>query len=204
MNQPSLEERKMFWLQTYSQECFSTVANGCEYLISNADSRNESFFNIMSAGLLVTYAKPFTKCHGVGGLDEKMIPKTHLQKHQRFLDLRHKTVAHLDAINFQADDKDFGNINQVRLKSTQDEYEIIAILLPLNIDDVKDMKQIASTLRRKIVYHTDKFTRKYVAGNPLKPGEYILNIDPKTPELFLPAKPLEQVLKFKAPATSVA
>ena len=203
MNQPTIEERKLFWLQSYSQECFFTVTNGCDYLIRNADSRNESFFRMMSAGLLVTYAKPFTKCHGVGGLDEKMIPEEFMKTHQHFLDLRHKTVAHLDAINFQTDDKEFGNINQVRLKCTKDGFEFIGILLPLGVDEVKKMKKIATILEKKIAYHVEKFTKKYVARSPLKPGEYILNIDPNKPELFLPAKPLEQWMKFKDPVIYV-
>ena len=155
----------------------------------------------MSAGLIVTYAKPFTKCHGAGSLEEKMIPAKDRKIHEHLLDLRHKTVAHLDAVNFRADDKQFGNINQVRLKSTKDGYEFSGILLPLDMDRSKVMRNIATTLINKLDYHIDRFTRKYVDGNSLKPDEYTLNLDPSKPEPFLPAKPL---VAFNGPSNSVA
>jgi len=135
-------------------------------------------------------------------MDEKLIPVKYLKVHRNLMDLRHKTVAHLDALNFHADETEIGNLNQIRLKSTKFGYEIIGFVLPLNILEIQEMKTLVAILIEKTAYQLDKFTKRYVTINPLKPGEYIVNIDPHKPELFLPTKPIAEIIKVTGPVSS--
>ena len=145
---------------------------------------------VLFAGVCATYAKLFLRCHGVGSLPDNVVPAQHLQHHKQLLDLRHKALAHLDALNFQADDPQIGNLNEVRLILAKGQYPIE--IRNLSPDTLKPTltKALCRELLDKCDYHIGKFTRKYAENTRLGSGEYKLTIDPKDQVPFIPVKPI--------------
>jgi hypothetical protein len=185
MTTPTLEERKTYWKWAYAAECFKDVKRTLEYTVQSPVP-DEAIGRIFLAGIVATYAKPFTNCHGVGTLDRRIIPQEHLKIHNAILNLRHKAVAHFDALNYKADDPSFGNINQVLINKDKTQtygYTILLLshgfLLDLPICD------LCSKLLTKAEYHTARFEKKFISGPELAPGDYLLNIDPLEKRAFV-------------------
>jgi hypothetical protein len=186
MTQPTLEERKIYWRWTYAAKCFVSVKTSMEYIRKNPIS-DPDVAAIFLAGVITTYAKPFIKSYGVGFFDEKIIPTELLKVHRHILDLRHKAYAHIDAVDYKADDPEFGNINQVVIWKDKSSYGF-QIILQNSIDDLKTLKihDLCCKLLEKSEYHTSRFERKFVSVPELRPGKYLLNIDPQDARAFIP------------------
>src|SRR5438045_1384958 len=116
MREPTLEERKSIWLWCYASESFDKVIKACDFLSGTPPAISKSTVEVLVSGIIVTYAKPFTHGRGVGKLEAtKVVPLAFKKTHELLMDLRHKTIAHLDGEDFRADDPAFGNIHQVRV-----------------------------------------------------------------------------------------
>jgi len=187
---PNLEERRNFWLWTYASDAFKEVVSTWDAFMAIRRQLSEPVQKTLTAGLLVTYAKPFLPCHGVGKLPESVIPTALLNAHKALLDLRHKSFAHLDASNYQSSDPNIGNVNQVRLAQTKEHYKIEFITPSPDILIKCKIRALAAMLSDKATYHTDKFIEKYIHKLRLKPGEYRLSLDPIDNTPFVPAPPL--------------
>jgi hypothetical protein len=193
---PSPKERQEYWLWCYASEAFRQVIASWDFLEKSTDSLPADVRSIISAGILVTYAKPFLRCHGVGCLPDTVIPKHLRTVHSFLIELRHKTMAHLDASNFQAPKGGLGNILQLRLFRNSGTWDIAFIKPSENILRGCRIRELTVLLFEKAEYHVDKFTRKYVEKLNLPKGEYVLSLNPNDIEPFISAPPL----KMKAPA----
>ena len=199
MTQPTLEECKAYWRWVYAVACLTKVKSSIEHINQNPISNADVEF-ILFAGIITTYSKPFIKCHGVGCLDQKIVPKKLQKSHEVVLDFRNKTVAHIDAINFRADDPSFGNINRVVINIEKENYGYTASL----IDAYKTLKDQIHELCCKIIqkadYHTSRFEKKYIAKSGLKRGNYLLNIDSQDKRPFIPLNTNSSPATISAPA----
>src|SRR6266852_3800076 len=119
MNAQSLNERKEFWVWAYASESFKRAIAAYDFMIKPRASTTDDVNYVLALGVVVTYARPFLNCCGVEPLPQRMVPMEYEKHHKSLLDLRHKAMAHMDAVGFQADDAEFGNINQVRFTVTE-------------------------------------------------------------------------------------
>ena len=188
MAEPTLEENKTYWKWAFASICFRAINSTLKHLKKNP-SPDEDFGHVIVAGIIATYAKPFTKCHGVGNLDHRIIPQEHIKTHNTIMELRHKVIAHLDALNFQADDPTFGNINRVIIiKAKTGECDFSVLLPSTNFIGNLPIQDLCSKLLLKADYHLRRFELKYTYKPELRPGKYLLNIDPNEPRAFVPQK----------------
>lgn len=186
MTNPSLEERKIYWKWTYATKCFNSVKTSLEYVQKNPIS-DKDVATIFLCGIITTYSKPFIKSYGVGLFDEKIIPREFLKDHRHILDLRHKAFAHIDAVDYKADDPEFGNINQVVIWKDKSNYGF-QIILEDSIEALKTLKihNLCCKLLEKSEYHRSRFEKKFISVPELRPGNYLLNIDPLETRAFIP------------------
>jgi hypothetical protein len=184
MSSPTLQERKEFWLRCFADECFQNAKATCDFLLKHGNTVDGTIAKVLASGFVVTYGKPFTTCHGVGKLDETIIPKQFKTTHAKLMELRHKMVAHIDALNFQSDDKNFGNINQVRLTVTKKKYWFHGYVIYPETLDLKTVNPLITRLIESNDYHLEKFKRRYVEKNCPAPGEYLLDISEAKSNFF--------------------
>jgi hypothetical protein len=170
----SLQERQKFWSWGYATQSFQYVVAACDYIANPPKPLAGGIERILYTGIIATYARPFTKSWGVEALPQEIVPKKHLKLHMAILDARNKEIAHVDARDYKADDPQFGNINQIRLKVTKTEKCLSATCTRLEIGEIR---QLSCKLSEKTKYHVDKFCRKYIASGDLPIGTYKLNID---------------------------
>ena len=71
MNIPSLQERKEFWSWGYANCAFEEVVEGCNFLFNAPKPIPYAPRKLLIAGIVATYARPFTASHGA-----HTIPKT--------------------------------------------------------------------------------------------------------------------------------
>ncbi len=125
-------------------------------------------------------------------MDARVVPQQFRKTHDVLIDYRNKYFAHVDPKDFQADDSTFGNINQIRVRFTKEDYEFSMISLDVNgLIDFSAVKRLCTLLGDKVKYHTGKFCRKYERKNNLPSGGYIVSVDPKEPRAFVPVPPFE-------------
>jgi hypothetical protein len=183
MSTPSLQDRKDFFKWTYARQSFWQVHKGSQFLASPPVALSEEVTRILLIGLIVTYARPFTGCHGLGTIPAKdVVPPEYENLHDELMAWRHKQGAHLDAVDYHADDPTFGNINQVRIRIKPGLSEIVVFSTYCPQDK---LSHLAQKLYDKAVYHVEKFRTKYIEKSNLRRGEYRLNIDPVDPRPFI-------------------
>lgn len=183
----------------YACVSFQQVVEACSFLSSPPVPLAKEVWRTLYTGIVVSYARPFTRSYGGERLPENIVPKKHLSFHAAIMDTRHKESAHIDASTYQADDPQVGNINQVRVTFTKTNYYLSATSTNLAILEIK---QLSHCLLTKAEYHTEKFRLKYISTAALPPGEYKLNLDPNVPGLFVNAEPAVQIAKIKRPSIS--
>jgi hypothetical protein len=145
---------------------------------------SEEVWRTLYTGIVAMYARPFTHSYGAKKLPaELIVPKKHLKFHNAIMDSRNKEVAHVDAVDYKADDPNIGNINQVRVTFGKGEHTLTVTSTNL---DVSEIQKLSQQLLDKAEYHAEKFRRKHISPAPLPPGEYKLNLDPNIPQLFIP------------------
>jgi hypothetical protein len=174
MNVPSLKERQEFLSWGYANHSFEYVVEACNYISSPPEPLSTAVWRIMFAGIIGTYARPFTVSRGGYRLPQGIVPKKHLKLHATIMDKRHKEIVHIDAQDYQADDPQFGNINQVRISVTKEGTSLNVTFTGLAISEIKELSR---ELLEKAEYHVGKFRRKYITNARLPTGDYKLNLD---------------------------
>jgi hypothetical protein len=187
MNTPSLRDRQTFWMWAYALEAFVQTVGACDYLLAAPPDLPDAVRKIILTGIVVTYARPFTRGDGVQALRSDMVPQRLRCLHNSIIEKRHKERAHTDAQGYQADDPEFGNINQIRVRVSKDRADSEFIVMTTE-PPLSELRQLASELREKAYHHTDRFMNKYIE-RCLSPGEYKVAVDPAGSEPFIKVKP---------------
>ena len=88
------ELERLIW----AHQCWRAAYSLCELGMSLPENESDTNFGIMS-GIIVSYARPFTRNDGLGELEElftKFEKKGHEVDHQNLITLRHKVFGHRD------------------------------------------------------------------------------------------------------------
>lgn len=183
----SIEERRRAWLWHYALMSFQAAIDACDIFDREKAVATRPALEALFTAIIVTYAKPFTTCHGVGKLPAEQIVPIEFQKyHSLIIEYRHKLFAHVDAVNFLPDDKSFGNLNRVLIEKTSGDWSV-SRFFPRDLPATLRIREIATVMKEKASYHVDKFATRYILPNTLGPGDYELNVNPNDSRVFIPA-----------------
>jgi hypothetical protein len=171
-----------FWSWGYANCAFQRVVEGCKFLSRPPTPIPDYVRKLLLAGIVVTYARPFTVSHGAHTIPKSVVPKKYAALHQQLMDIRHKEIAHVDAQNYLADDQQFGNINQVRITVRKGQNTLSAISTE---PPVGQILQLADILLDKAEYHVERFRRKYINRARLRDGDYKLSLEVAPPTAFI-------------------
>jgi hypothetical protein len=193
MRPEEFEDAKLLWKMFYAGQSFEHARAAAEYVLKeNISADNAIFYPLMTA-VYVLYGKPFRKSHGVGCLDEKLIPLKYQELHQDLMKHRDKILAHSDASGFEW--FDVGQANQVRLvvRSSTDKSFLVCgqlqanpALLPHIISLCLELQELVESKKRELFKRYEKYV-------PAGVGEYILNIEDPSGDFFGPAKPVVEI-----------
>jgi hypothetical protein len=176
-------ETKQFWLMLYAMEGFEIVIRACDSLLNNKYDHFDINFQCIITAILTIYGRPWHKNEGVGKLEDVLVPEEYKALHLRLITERDKIFAHKDAKGFQTP---IGNANQIRLLRSKDGFTWMCNnFFSFDTDDIKRIHCLCKILFDKLDYHTSKYQNKCIKEIKFLPeGEYILNTDNNTSELF--------------------
>jgi len=191
MKTPTLNERRQAWLWAYAKTNFRLVMEACE-LLEQADSSGQPMSYqeryVLEAGIIATYGRLVAAgCHGAGKLDiNEIAVSAELRKlHADVVDFRHKLVAHLDAVGFDADKPETGNINQVRIVvGPEREWYIGCLQSKGHLFSPVELKALSQAWHEEAVKRCEAFCDKWSAEFSWKPGQYILNLEDEKGDPF--------------------
>jgi hypothetical protein len=184
--EPSLDERKQFFMWAYARQSFHDVHKSARYLAAPPAPLSKEVKRMLFIGIVVTYARPFSQCHGLEKMLVDVVPKRFANLHRELMDMRNKEAGHIDAVGYEPTGSEFGNINQVRIaiKPCYSEIHVFSTDIPTG-----EIRELSQQLYDKAVYHVERFRTKYIEKSNLSRGEYRLNIDSSDPRSFIKLEP---------------
>jgi hypothetical protein len=191
MNTTEFNEAKTLWKMFYASECFRRAKASAQHILKEKLENGHPLFYPLLCATYILYGKPFTVWHGVGRLEESMVPKEYLALHTMLMDHRHKLYAHTDANASPV--PDLGPPNQVRVAKrmvgTQQFMQLYAVDFHPMYTAMQPVITLCEILEQKANYHVKKQWDKHKSTIPLEVGEYMLNVLNEKGAMWLPAQP---------------
>ena len=119
-------------------------------------------------------------------MERDFVPKEHQNTHDDLMVMRHRAMAHLDAVGFKPDEPGFGNMNQVSIRKARGEFTVSVIFPGDGVLKHAETKQLCSRLIEKTEYHIDRFCKNHIRNKALPCGDYLVNIEETDKRPFLP------------------
>jgi hypothetical protein len=179
-----IETRKDLWRFRHAQYCFDYVCETCSYVRKNNWENDHPLVYQVGLAVIVLYARPFTKCYGVGQLSDEIVPKKLEERHRTAMQMRDKVFAHMDATDF-ASSLIFDRRPEVLLHIEKvGEAGLLMSESPLLMEAFDQMHELAAALRGKCEYHIRRICTKNSRSFPKEPGIYKLDINSLSKDIF--------------------
>lgn len=189
--------RRELWLLVYASNSCKLVRHLCNIAISGVCSEGDSTYTGIINAIYVVYARPFHWCRGIGRLRNEDLSPESIAMHDEMIHLRDKLYAHKDLNGYQVESEIF---NTVR-----------AVVIDGAITMLSNELIPRGPMLNKIMEHSDglvvQFDEKARAilqkiQRPGWPpdGEYILNMDTTSDDIFIPVLESEATVLVKSMA----
>lgn len=176
------------WKMFYARQCFQQARGAAQHILDAKLEWNSPLFTPLVTAVHVLYAKPFTRADAVGRLGEEIVPQEHRELHCLLLKHRHEIYAHRDGDAFSVGDH--GPASQVRAIRLPTEIQLLATDFNARFTAMPGIIGLCQELEKKTTYHVDKLWSKYAKSVPKIIGEYMLNVQNQTGEMWLPQEPM--------------
>jgi hypothetical protein len=184
-----LKDFKKLWLMCHAQPAFASVYEASNYIIENNLKYGDQLFYPLFTSIVINYVRPFKKSNIVGKLVDDLVPLESQNLHGQLIAMRDTLIAHTDG---NAPRDKWGSATEVRYRRTKSHFCSTTAQFHLSPVQIKEVKILSKILGDKVSYHIEKIQRKYTDKFPRKMGEYILNVDPKIKEHFIPVDPIPE------------
>jgi len=186
--------RREIWLLTYASNSCKLVRELCNFALSGTCQEGDTIYTGIINAIYVSYSRPFHWCRNIGRLTELDLPSDSIAMHKEMIHLRDKLYAHKDLNGYQVESEIFNTVKAVVLSGR---ISLISNeLIPLG-PKITAIREHAD----KIVQHFDNraITLLKKMRRPGWPadGEYILNMDPISDDIFNPVPESEATALVK-------
>ena len=171
----------------HAQTAFASVHEASHHIIKNNLEYGDELYYPLFTSIIVNYSRPFKRSKIVGKLVDDLVPLESKQLHNQLISMRDTLIAHVDG---DAPRDKWGSINEVRYCRTKTHLCSHTTQFHLYLSQITEVKNLSKVLGDKVSYHIEKIQRKHADKFPRKVGEYILNVDPKIKEHFIPVDPI--------------
>ncbi len=178
-----------------ARDSFTEISKTCEHLIAGGFQSLAPGYYAMAAGIVTSYARPFTNNSRIGMLSTSYVPTEFKGLHSTLLDLRHKAFAHTDASGRLPG---HGMMTEVRLVYEGESvvnFSSRPILEPVLLPQIKTLSDI---LAQKVKEVHDTFYDRVLGailpmfGKADVGKEFVLNVqDEKGPMVVLSEDPIQ-------------
>jgi hypothetical protein len=188
MNTSEYSDAQLLWKMFYAGECFRQARGAAQHILDAKLERDSPLFYPLVTAVYVLYAKPFTRADAVGKLGEEIISAEHRELHGLLLEHRHQVYAYRDGDGFVV--ADYGPVNQVRAIVLPQEIRLMATDFHARFPAMPSIIDLCQALEKKTGYHVDKLRARHAKAIPNKVGEYMLNVQDSSADMWLPQKPM--------------
>jgi hypothetical protein len=179
-----LEHRKLLWKMHHASADFSMVIETCEHILRDDSELSENIYYALIVSIFTIYSRPFTQSTGTGKLEAKIVPAKHRKLHRELLRQRNQIYAHSDATGAPST---FGNINQVRFFVSHGVIQPGVLRWRSELAVLNEIVSLCESLKQKTKYWIDRIQNKHFPRLKVKPGDYLINLDPKGSSFFVRA-----------------
>ena len=85
MEEPTIDERKRWWLLCYGVTAMDKVMRSCDLIVERCQRDADPLFPPLAMTVHIYYARPFKRNRGVNSLPESIVPADHLGIHRWLL-----------------------------------------------------------------------------------------------------------------------
>lgn len=190
----SFDLRREIWLLTYASNSCKLVRDLCNFAISGSCQEGDLIYTGIINAIYVAYGRPFHWCRGIGRLIEEDIPLESKFLHDEIIHLRDKLYAHKDINGYQVESEIFNTVKAVVIDGS------ITMISNELIPRGPKLQRIREHVE-KLVGHFDIKARALLQklrrpGWPAD-GEYILNMDAMSDDIFNPVSKSEATALVK-------
>jgi hypothetical protein len=188
MNTSDYKDAQLLWKMFYARHCFEEARGAAQHILDAKLERESPLLYPLVTAVYVLYAKPFTRADAVGKLEVEIIPAEHRTLHALLLEHRNQVYAHRDGDAFEV--ADYGPVNQVRAIRLPQEIRLFATDFHARFPAMPSIISLCQALEKKTGYHVDKLWTRLAKAIPNQVGEYMLNVQDASIDIWLPQKPL--------------
>lgn len=186
--------RRELWLLTYATNSCKLVHHLCNVLSSGLCEEGDSTYTGIINAIYVVYARPFHWCRGIGRFVNEDLPSESIPLHEEIIHLRDKIYAHKDIDGYQVESEIFNTVRAVvhngKITTVSNELLPRGPKIQAIIDHVE-----------KLIEHFNgnsiTILKKFKQLISPEDGEYILNIDALSEEIFKPVPESEATALIK-------
>lgn len=174
--------RRELWLLVYAINSCKLVCHLCELLLSGEHNEGGSTYTGIVNAIYVAYSRPFHWCRSVGRLSIEDLKPDLLETHTEMIHLRDKLYAHKDLNGYQVEKEIFNTVRAVVIDGK------MSLLSNELIPRGPKISQIQKHAENLISHFNEKCKELYQKiRKPGWPpdGEYILNMDPFSDDIFI-------------------
>ncbi len=172
-------------------DSFTEISKACEQLITAGTQSIDPVYYVIAAGIVTTYARPFTDNALIGMISPSLVPSEFKWLHKTLIQLRNKAVAHTDASGHL---EGHGKMTEVRFvfdgKSVVN-FSSRPILEPVALPAVKTLSEI---LAKSVKESHDNFLGRVIKAIVPRFGvadigkEFELNVEDETGPMVIMTK----------------
>jgi len=190
----SYDLRRELWLLVYASNSCKLVRHLCDIAISGLCVEGDSTYTGIINSIYVVYGRPFHWCRGIGRLVNEDLPHESMDVHEEMIHLRDKLFAHKDIDGYQVESEIFNTVRAVVIGG--------AITMVSNelIPRGPKIQAIMDHVEKFIEHFNEK--SKALIQKIRRPGwppdgEYILNMDATSDDIFKPVSASEATALVK-------
>jgi hypothetical protein len=190
----SYDLRRELWLLVYASNSCKLVRHLCGIAISGLCVEGDSTYTGIINSIYVVYGRPFHWCRGIGRLVNEDLPHESMGMHEEMIHLRDKLYAHKDIDGYQVESEIFNTVRAVVIDGAITMVSNELIPRGPKIQAIMDHVE-------KLIEHFNEKSKSLIQKirRPGWPpdGEYILNMDATSDDIFKPVSATEATALVK-------
>jgi len=193
--------RRELWLLVYATNSCKLVHHLCDDILSGLYIEGDSTYTGIINAIYVVYGRTFHWCRGIGRLTNDDLPLESMAMHNEMISLRDKLYAHKDIDGYQVESEIFNTVRAVVIDGaiTMVSNELIP-RRPKIQTIMKHVENLVEHFEQRSKVLLKKIRRP---GWP-PDGEYILNLDAISDDIFKSVPESEATSSLKRMAKQIA
>jgi hypothetical protein len=190
----SYDLRRELWLLVYASNSCKLVRHLSDIAISSLCVEGDSTYTGIINSIYVVYSRPFHWCRGIGRLVNEDLPHESMDMYEEMIHLRDKLYAHKDIDGYQVESEIFNTVRAVVIDGAITMVSNELIPRGPKIQAIMDHVE-------KLIEHFNEKSKALIQKirRPGWPpdGEYILNMDATSDDIFKPVSATEATALVK-------